>query len=172
MGDFAVSNTLLVVYHSKKGSTQKMAEEIAKGAKNAGANVIVRSINDCSMADLSAADALAFGSPTYYSNIAWQPKKFLDETILEFYAQGHSLKGKVCACFTSVGGYPDGEECLRMLERAFGHALKMHMVSGVVLESKQIAQRSLSECYDLGQRIVKEFAKTKPLKKCPSEYSR
>jgi multimeric flavodoxin WrbA len=158
-----VSNTLLVVYHSKKGSTQKMAEEIAKGAKDAGSKVIIRSINDCSIADLLVADAIAFGSPTYYSNIAWQPKKFLDETILEFYAQGHSLRGKVCACFTSVGGYPDGEVCLRMLELAFGHALKMNMVSGIVLESKQIAQGSLFKCYDLGQRIVKELGDAKPL---------
>jgi flavodoxin I len=159
-----MTNTLLVVYHSKKGSTQKMAEEIAKGAKDAGSNVIIRSINDCSMSDLLAADALAFGSPTYYSNIAWQPKKFLDETILEFYAQGHSLRGKVCACFTSVGGCPDGEECLKMLERAFGHALKMNMVSGIVLESKEIAQGSLSKCYDLGQRIAQEIGNIKPLK--------
>jgi len=153
-----MSKTLLVVYYSKKGSTQKMAEEIAKGAKVAGTNVVIRSVNDCSTADLLVADALAFGSPTYYSNIAWQPKKFLDETILDFYSQGHSLRGKVCACFTSVGGYQDGQECLRMLELAFNHALKMLLVSGVVLESKEIAEGNLTKCYELGQRIAKELA--------------
>jgi multimeric flavodoxin WrbA len=154
-----MSNTLLVAYFSEKGSTKKMAEEIAKGAKDSGAKVTIKSINDCSMADLQSADALAFGSPTYYSNIAWQPKKFLDETILAFYAQGYTLKEKICACFTSVGGYQDGQECLRMLELAFGHALKMHLISGVVLESKEISQGNLSKCYDLGQIIAQELAR-------------
>src|SRR5665647_1768602 len=104
-----------------------------------------------------AADGIAFGSPTYYSNIAWQAKKFLDETILEFYAQGYSLKGKVCGCFTSTGGYADGRECLRMLELAFGCALKMRMVSGAVLESKDIVEGNVSKCYDLGKRIAQEL---------------
>ena len=63
-------NSLLVAYHSKKGSTQRMAEEIAKGAKDAGANVIIKGIAGCSMADLLSTDALAFGSPTYYGNMA------------------------------------------------------------------------------------------------------
>jgi multimeric flavodoxin WrbA len=153
-----MSNTLLVVYHSKKGSTQKMAEEISKGAKDAGSNVIIKSINDCSMSDLLATDAIAFGSPTYYCNIAWQPKKFLDETILEFYSQGHSLRGKICGCFTSTSGYNDGKECLRMLELTFGYVLKMHVISGVVLESNDIEQGNLSKCYDLGRRIAKQLA--------------
>lgn len=151
---------LLVIHYSQKGATQKMATEIARGARYEGANVVSKNIFECTIADLSASDGIAFGSPTYYSNIAWQPKKFLDETILEFYNQGHSLKGKVCGCFTSTGGYNDGKECLRMLELAFGYALKMRMVSGVVLESKEIVEGNVSECYDLGKRIAQELAKT------------
>jgi multimeric flavodoxin WrbA len=154
-----MSSTLLVIYYSKKGSTQKMAAEIARGARDAGVSVVSKSVVDCTIADLLAVNGIAFGSPTYYSNIAWQPKKFLDETILEFYAQGHSLKGKVCGCFTSTGGYNDGKECLRMLELAFGDALKMRMVSGVVLESKDIVEGNVSKCYDLGKTIAQELAK-------------
>ena len=154
-----MSNTLLVIYYSKKGATEKMAKEIARGAQDIGAKVAMRSIVDCTMADLMGADAIAFGSPTYYSNIAWLPKKFLDETVLEFYAQGHSLKGKVCGCFTSTGCYNDGKECLRMLELAFGYALKMSMVTGLVLETKDVVKGNLSECYDLGKRLAQELAK-------------
>ncbi len=135
-----MSTTLLVIYYSQKGATQKMAAEIVRGARDEGINVISKTVVDCAVSDLLAVDGIAFGYPTYYSNIAWQPKKFLDEIILEFYAQGHSLKGKVCGCFTSTGGYDDGQECLRMLELAFGFALKMRMVSGVVLESKDVVE--------------------------------
>jgi multimeric flavodoxin WrbA len=152
-------SSLLVVYYSKKGATEKMAIEIAKGAKDLGVYVVIKTVADCSLTDLLAVDAIAFGSPTYYSNIAWQSKKFLDETILEFYAKGHSLKGKVCGCFTSTGGYDDGKQCLRILELAFGYALKMQLVSGVVLESKSIAEGNISECYYLGKRISQELVK-------------
>jgi len=133
-----------------------MATEIARGARDAGVNVVSKTVFDCTIADMLAADGIAFGSPTYYSNIAWQSKKFLDETIFEFYAQGHSLKGKVCGCFTSTGGYDDGKECLRMLELAFGYALKMFMISGVVLESKDIVDGNVSKCYDFGKRIAQD----------------
>jgi multimeric flavodoxin WrbA len=155
-----MSKNLLVIYYSQKGATQKMATEIARGARDEGTNVVSKNIIECSTDDLIVADGIAFGSPTYYSNIAWQPKKFLDETILEFYSQGHSLKGKVCGCFTSTGGYNDGKECLRMLELAFGYALKTRIVSGVVLESKDIIEGNVSTCYDLGKRIAQELAKT------------
>jgi hypothetical protein len=65
----------------------------------------------------------------------------------------------VCGCYTSTGGYADGRECLRMLELAFGYALKMRMVSGVVLESKDIVEGNVSKCYDLGKTITQELVK-------------
>jgi multimeric flavodoxin WrbA len=153
-----MTNIILIVYYSKKCATQKMANEVARGAEAKGAKVVIKTVVDCTMVDLLSADAIAFGSPTYYCNIAWQPKKFIDETILDFYAQGHSLNGKVCGCFTSTGGYDDGRECLRMLELMFGYTLKMCMVPGVILESKAVAQGTVSECYDLGQRLVVALA--------------
>ncbi|MGE5555991.1 MAG: flavodoxin family protein [Methanocella sp.] len=155
-----MANNLLIMYYSRKGATEKMATAIGKGAKDAGANVTVKPVAECTMNDLLEADGIAFGSPTYYCNIAWQPKKFLDETILDFYTKGHSLKGKVCGCFTSVGALEDGKECLRMLEKAFSYALKMRMVSGLVLESKTVFQGELSKCYELGKALAEEIAKT------------
>ena len=107
-----------------------MASQIAKGARIAGANVILKKAEECTSSDLAQADGIAVGSPTYYSNISWPMKKLLDETILAFYTKGHSLRNKVCGCFTSTGAYIDGKECLRMLELAFGSALKMKISSG------------------------------------------
>jgi multimeric flavodoxin WrbA len=89
--------------------------------------------------------------------MAWQIKRFLDETILTFYTKGHSLRNKVCGCFTSTGAYSDGKECLRMLELAFGFALKMKMVSGIILESRDMDEGNLSACYEYGQKIAREL---------------
>ena len=117
----------------------------------------MKKVEDCTQDDLAGADGLAVGSPTHYSNIAWQIKKFMDETILAFYAKGNSLRNKVCGCFTSTGAYGDGKECLRMLELAFGGAFKMKIVSGMILESKDMDESNLSTCYEFGQKIAQEL---------------
>ncbi len=149
--------TLLIVYYSKTGATEKMALNIAKGVEKAGAKVVLKKVDDCTLTDLAQADGLAVGCPTHYSNIAWPIKKFLDESILAFYKEGYSLRGKVCGCFTSTGGYDDGKECIRMLELAFGYALKMKMVPGIILETKEAAADNLAICYEYGQKLAKEL---------------
>jgi NAD(P)H dehydrogenase (quinone) len=117
--------SLLIIYYSNTGKTEKMATHIARGAETAGVNAILKKVEDCTLNDLVEADGIAVGSPTHYSNITWQIKRLMDETILTFYTKGHSLRNKVCGCFTSTGAYSDGKECLRMLELAFGFALKI-----------------------------------------------
>ena len=67
--------TLLIIYYSNTGKTEKMASQIAKGAENAGVNAILKKVEDCTHNDLAEADGIAVGSPTYYSNIAWPIKR-------------------------------------------------------------------------------------------------
>ena len=134
-----------------------MAFQIAEGAEEAGLNAILKKVEQCTLDDLTNAEGIAVGSPTQYGNMAWQIKKFLDETILSFYSKGHSLKNKVCACFTSTGGYSDGKDCARTLELAFGFALKMKLVPSLILESKDVGEGSLGICYNFGRRIAKEM---------------
>jgi multimeric flavodoxin WrbA len=156
-GGYMMPKTLIIVYCSNTGKTQKMASNIATGVEQSGVNTILKNVEDCTLNDLAEADGIVVGSPTHYSNVAWQIKKFMDETILTFYTSGHSLRNKVCGCFTSTGAYNDGKECLRMLELGFGFALKMKIVPGIVLESKEIDEGNLSECFEYGQRIAREL---------------
>ena len=149
--------TLFIIYYSNTGKTEKMASLIARGAEKAGVNAVLKKVEDCTLNDLAEADGIAVGSPTHYSNIAWQIKRLMDETIITFYTKGHSLRNKVCGCFTSTGAYSDGKECLRMLELAFGFALKMKIVPGIILESKDVDEGNLSACYEYGQKIAREL---------------
>ena len=153
-----LQKTLLIVYCSNSGLTEKMASRIAISAQNANVKAILKKVEDCSLRDLATADGLAIGSPTHYSNMSWQIKRFLDETILAFYKEGHSLRNKVCGCFTSTGGYDDGKECIRSLELAFGFALKMKTVPGIILESKDVVEGKLAACDEFGQKIAKELS--------------
>ena len=146
--------TLLIIYYSKNGHTEKMACEIAKGAEKEDVSVILKKVDNCTLNDLVEIDGLVIGSPTYYGNMAWQIKRFLDEIILSFYTEGYSLKRKVCGCFTSVGAYADGRECIRMLEFAFGFDLKMKIVPGIILETNDVVKGNLAACFEFGQKIA------------------
>ncbi len=149
--------TLLIVYFSNTGKTEKMATQIARGAETVSAKAILKKVENCTLDDLAEADGIAIGSPTHYSNMSWQIKRLLDEKILAFYTKGRSLRNKVCGCFTSTGAYCDGKECLRMLELAFGNSLKMKMVPGIILESKDVDESNLSECFEFGQKIGRQL---------------
>lgn len=56
----------------------------------------MKNVEDCTLDDLAGADGLAVGSPTHYSNMAWQIKRLLDETILASTQRGIHLETK-CA---------------------------------------------------------------------------
>ena len=109
---------LLIIYYSGTGNTRRMAEEISKGAEQLGIDVEVKRAEDCRLDDLVKADGIIIGSPTYFSNVAWQVKRLIDESIVLY--RGRQLRGKVGGCFTSSGTRRDGKDCIRMLELAFG----------------------------------------------------
>lgn len=71
----------VVVFHSGYGHTLRMAQSVANGAK---ADLIAidaeGNVPEQAWAQLDAADAIIFGSPTYMGNVSWQFKKFADAT--------------------------------------------------------------------------------------------
>ena len=44
-----------------------------------------------------------------------------------------------------------------MLELAFRFALKMKIVPGIILESKDVDEGNLSACYEYGQKLAHEL---------------
>jgi NAD(P)H dehydrogenase (quinone) len=97
-----VTKKLLITYYSETGNTERMAKEIAQGAKSLDIRVMLKKIESCRLDDLTEVDGIVVGSPTYFSNVSWQVKKLIDESIV-LYRENHKLKGKVGGCFTSAG---------------------------------------------------------------------
>lgn len=97
---------LLVVYHSETGNTARMAELVAEGARDAGADVALKTIGETSVDELIEYDGIIAGSPTYYGLMSAPLKKLLDDSV-KFHGQ---LKGKVGGAFTSAGGIGGGNE--------------------------------------------------------------
>ena len=94
------------------------------------------------------------GSPTYFSNVAWQVKKLIDESIA-LYRRDRKLRDKVGGCFTSSGTRRDGEDCLRMLELAFGLHHKLKMVPGIIRTSDDSMEDVSKMCREYGMKIAK-----------------
>ncbi|MCD6529378.1 flavodoxin family protein [Candidatus Bathyarchaeota archaeon] len=150
-----MAKKLLIVYYTGTGNTGRMAEEVAKGAESLGVKVELKRVEECRLSDLLEADGIVVGSPTYFSNVAWQIKKLIDESI-ELY-RGKQLKGKVGGCFTSSGTRRDGKDCIRMLELAFGFHHEMKIVPGIVRASGDDEEETSKTCRRYGMEIAKQI---------------
>lgn len=108
---------LSIVYFSRSGTIATLARHIAGGAELAGAQVRLRSVPGTSsvdsapvaeLVDLEWADAIAFGSPTRFGNLAAELKGFLDST--GPLALNGKLADKAVAGFTSAASPHGGQE--------------------------------------------------------------
>lgn len=91
-----------IVYHSGFGHTQKQAEAVAAGvARVAGAKALLVPVAEAEarIAEINAADAIIFGSPTYMGSISAPFKAFMDYSSQVWYGRG--WKDKVGAGFTN-----------------------------------------------------------------------
>ncbi len=93
----------IVIYHSRSGNTQIMAETIAGAMVEAGLPTECKAVADVTPDDMFAADAVVIGSPTYYGQMAAPIKQLLDESV----SKHGKLDRKIGGAFTSsvnVGG--------------------------------------------------------------------
>lgn len=123
----------LVVYYSMYGHVYRMAEAVAEGVREVpGAEVALRRVPEtlpaavlqkmgaieaqkafahvpvCSVEELTAYDAIFFGTPTRFGNMCGQMRQFLDATG-QLWATG-ALVGKVGSVFTSTATQHGGQE--------------------------------------------------------------
>jgi len=147
---------LLVVYYTGTGNTKRMAEEIGKGAERLAVAVEVKSVEECGLSDLAEADGIVIGSPTYFSNVSWQVKKLIDESIA-LYRKENQLRGKVGGCFTSSGTRRDGKDCIRILELTLGFHHKLKMVPGIIRSSGDREEEVSEMCQHYGMEIAKQI---------------
>ena len=120
---------ILVLYYSSWGHVEQMAEAVAEGARKvAGAEVTIKRVPElvpdevakqfhykldqkapiAQPAELADYDAVIFGTPTRYGNMAAQMKNFLDQTG-GLWAKG-ALVGKVGSVFASTATQHGGQE--------------------------------------------------------------
>jgi len=140
---------VLIVYHSLSGNTKAMAEAVAAGARAvSGAKVTVKTGLEATIDDLLGCDAVAVGSPDYFSYMAGGLKDFFDRT---YYPSQGKVTGKPCACFGSAGGPPTvvlellGKMCQAFKMRALGSVGCSGAPSKDIVEECKALGRQLAE---------------------------
>jgi len=99
--------SLLVLYHSQEyGNTAAMAEAVGEGARAAGAEVTLVNTNEqrLDIERYRRFDAVAFGSPDYFSYIAGGLKVFVDDWYIAHRSNRQGLENKPYGLFYSHGG--------------------------------------------------------------------
>ncbi|RFC62722.1 NAD(P)H:quinone oxidoreductase [Fulvimarina endophytica] len=119
---------VLVLYYSSYGHVEKMAEAVAEGAREAGAEVDIKRVPEtapkevveaagfktdsshpvCEVEELANYDAVIVGSPTRFGNMSSQMQSFWDRTG-GLWAKGQ-LIDKVGGAFTSTASQHGGQE--------------------------------------------------------------
>ena len=103
-------STVAIVYHSGYGHTQAIAEAVAAGAHGVTGvktTLVPTSEAEAREAELDAADAIVFGSPTYMGGVSADFAKFKDWTSKKWMAR--SWQDKLAAGFT-VSASPSGDK--------------------------------------------------------------
>lgn len=109
--DVRAQKTVLVVYHSESGNTERMARAVAEGAGAAdGIDVVLLTADQTTTDDLVSADAIIVGSPVYNANVTPEISRFIASWPFE----GAPLKNKIGAAFVTAGGISAGEEIVQM----------------------------------------------------------
>lgn len=120
---------ILVLYYSTWGHVERMAQEVAEGARSvAGVDVTVKRVPETMPPETVAAihaktdqaapvarpeeladyDAIIFGTPTRFGNMCGQMRNFLDQTGA-LWQQG-KLVGKIGSVFASTATQHGGQE--------------------------------------------------------------
>ena len=68
---------ILVLYYSRSGNTEKMANAVAEGARNTGTSYVELSFH-VRAEDLTQFDAIILGAPTYHHDMPIDMKKLFE----------------------------------------------------------------------------------------------
>ena len=144
---------ILIIYHSQQfGNTKLLAEALAEGAREAGAEVELINTNEqrVTLDQFLAADAVAIGTPDYYSYLAGTIKTFFDD-IYQWDQSGEPVKGKPAVLFFSHGGSGRVKQPLEDFVGRF-----FEQVGEAVGSGRPISDEAQKKCFRLGKELAKK----------------
>ena len=142
---------LLIVYHSKSGSTRRMAEAVIRGAEHPDITDVelrVRDALEATPEDLLWADGFILGTPENFGYMSGAMKYFLDRV---YYECIEKVGGRPYALFIRAGN--DGTGAISSISRIL-KGLAVREVQDPVLISGEFDESRLPECEELGMTMA------------------
>ena len=139
---------LLVVHHTKSGSTMKMTAAIIKGAKKTNINIRSISALKASSADVFWCDGLILGTPENFGYMSGAMKYFLDEI---YYDCLEKREGIPYAIYVKAGN--DGTGAIVNIEKILS-GLSFKKIQNPVLVVGDLDKIALSRCEELGHLMA------------------
>lgn len=142
-----------MLYYSRGGRTEALAEAVAEGVEEVeGASASVKRVDYATVEDLIACDAVAFGSPNYFSYMAGLMKDFFDRAL----SIRSRVAGKPAAAFTSGGSSSDA--ALRSLDRMIA-SFRLEKTAEGVVSVGEPSEEDLYCCRALGEALARAALK-------------
>ena len=133
---------VLVLYYSRGGRTEGLAKGVKEGSESKGASVKLKRVDYATVDDFISCDAIAFGSPNYFSYMAGQMIDFFDKAL----SIREKVSGKPAAAFSSGGGSSDA--ALVSLERMI-NSFRLEKVADGVVSQDEPSEKDLEDCRKL-----------------------
>ncbi|MDE0054889.1 MAG: NAD(P)H-dependent oxidoreductase [Gammaproteobacteria bacterium] len=142
---------LLIVYHSQRGSTGRMAQAVFDGARDPEIeNVETRLVRaaDAQPEDLLWAQGLIIGTPENFGYMSGGMKDFFDRT---FYPVEGKIQPLPYAIFISAEN--DGTGALRAIRR-IAPGYPFNEVQDPVIAKGELTESHLAQCRELGMALA------------------
>jgi multimeric flavodoxin WrbA len=142
---------VLVIYHSQQfGNTGILADALAEGAREENLEVVLINTNErrVTLKEFVDADAVALGTPDYFSYLAGTIKTLFDD-IYQWDKAGEPVKGKPAALFYSHGGGGRVREVLEQFADRF-----FEQVGETVGSGRPIGDDARKRCIALGRELA------------------
>jgi multimeric flavodoxin WrbA len=142
---------LLIVYHSKTGNTEALAQAAYAGATDElieAVEVRLRRARDAGPEDLLWANALLLGTPENFGYMSGAMKDFLDRT---FYEVEGRIAALPYAMFISAGN--DGDGAVRSIQR-IGNGYPFNQVQEPLIIRDGVDAADLERAQELGMTLA------------------
>jgi len=142
---------LLLVFHTKSGSTRRMADAVIRGAQHPdieGVELRVRDALQATSEDLLWADAFILGTPENFGYMSGAMKYFLDRV---YYDCLDKIGGRPYALFIRAGN--DGSGAISSINRIL-KGLAVKQVQEPLLIAGEFDESRLAECEELGMTMA------------------
>ena len=140
---------ILILYYSRTGNTQKMAEAVAEGARGIQ-GVDVELEYYATPEEMAGFDAIVVGITTYHHDMTIDIKRLFEEAVVK----GIDLKDRIGAAFGSYGWSGEAPRLvLEIMKNKFG----MNVIEAPLLIKYAPDQAGLEKCRQFGKKIAEKL---------------